>query len=185
MNPTKLSALFAMSKCRKSTNQPQSYLRAKAFTAQTTKRHAALSRTFTNEFDTFDTLTGLEQPNCSTRTRKGIVRVVAIVLGISLFLPMGHAIPAQLDPKQSPKAFAKSQIPSNKQWLCLNKLYSKESAWNPKARNGSHYGIPQGRSIYLKTATAHQQVSWGLRYISHRYQTPCQAWQHFKQRNWH
>ena len=185
MNHTKLNAQFAMSKCKKSISLIRSYLSQKAFTAQTTKRHTALSRTYANGFDSLGTLTGLEQPNCSTRTRKGIVRVVAIVLGISLFLPMGHAIPAQLDPKQSAKAFAKSQIPSNKQWLCLNRLYSKESAWNPKARNGSHYGIPQGRSIYLKTATAHQQVIWGLRYISHRYQTPCQAWKHFKQRNWH
>ena len=29
---------------------------------------------------------------------------------------------------------------------CLDKLYTAESQWNPKARNGSHYGIPQGRS---------------------------------------
>jgi len=185
MNHTKLNALFAMSKCRKSINQIQSYLSQKVSIAQITKTTRTLSRTYSNVLPSFDTLTGLEQPNCSTRTRKGIVRVVAIVLGISLFLPMGHAIPAQLDPKQSAKAFAKSQIPSKKQWLCLNRLYSKESAWNPKARNGSHYGIPQGRSIYLKTASAHKQVIWGLRYIGHRYETPCQAWKHFQQRNWH
>lgn len=185
MNHTKLNALFAMSKCRKSISLIQSYLNQKASTQQTTKTTRLLSRTYADKLDSLGTLTGLEQPNCSTRTRKGIVRVVAIVLGISLFLPMGHAIPAQLDPKQSAKAFAKSQIPSNKEWLCLNRLYSKESAWNPKARNGSHYGIPQGRSIYLKTATPHEQVTWGLRYIGHRYKTPCQAWKHFQKRNWH
>ena len=29
---------------------------------------------------------------------------------------------------------------------CLIDLYTAESRLNPKARNGSHYGIPQGRS---------------------------------------
>jgi hypothetical protein len=35
----------------------------------------------------------------------------------------------------------------------------KESRYNPKAVNGSHYGLPQGRSKYLKTATPQQQIN--------------------------
>jgi hypothetical protein len=35
------------------------------------------------------------------------------------------------------------------QFYCLDELNYKESRWNPKAKNGSHYGIPQGRSKYL------------------------------------
>ena len=41
---------------------------------------------------------------------------------------------------------------------CLIDLYTAESRLNPKARNGSHYGIPQGRSKWLATADGYKQV---------------------------
>jgi hypothetical protein len=72
-----------------------------------------------------------------------------------------------------------------KQMKCLGKLYGKESAWNPKARNGSHYGIPQGRSVWLRDQDGYAQVRWGLGYIEHRYSTPCKAYEHWKLKNWH
>ena len=71
------------------------------------------------------------------------------------------------------------------QYKCLTKLYGKESAWNPKARNGSHYGIPQGKSEWLRDQDGYTQVRWGLSYIEHRYSTPCRAYQHWKAKNWH
>ncbi len=71
------------------------------------------------------------------------------------------------------------------QMSCLSKLYGKESAWNPNAVNGSHYGIPQGRSEYLKTATAEEQIQWGLKYIDNRYGSPCAAWAFFQKNNYH
>jgi hypothetical protein len=74
---------------------------------------------------------------------------------------------------------------NKEQYQCLLKLYGKESAWNPEARNGSHYGIPQGRSTYLSTLNGYDQVQWGLDYIGHRYGEPCIAWQHFKDKGWH
>ena len=67
------------------------------------------------------------------------------------------------------KDYAKWKIGSSKQYKCLDKLWTKESNWNPKARLGSHYGIPQGRSIYLKTANPYEQIDWGLKYLSNRY----------------
>jgi hypothetical protein len=72
-----------------------------------------------------------------------------------------------------------------KEYKCLAALYGKESAWNPDAVNGSHYGIPQGRSTYLSTLNGYEQVQWGLDYIGHRYGEPCIAWQHFKDKGWH
>jgi len=148
-------------------------------------RHADTTCGYAETLDSFGTLTGLEQPNCSARTVKRLVRAVAIVMGISLFLPMASAVPATIDPKQSAKAFARSQISDKREYVCLSRLYGKESAWNYKAKNGSHYGIPQGKSIYLKTADAHAQVTWGLNYIHHRYKTPCNAWTHWRKYNWH
>ena len=50
----------------------------------------------------------------------------------------------------------------------------KESSYNPKAVNGSHYGLPQGRTKYLKTATPQQQIVWFTKYVYSRYGT-CQA----------
>jgi hypothetical protein len=80
------------------------------------------------------------------------------------------------------------------QAYCLIDLYHHESRFDPKAKNGSHYGIPQGRSEYLKTATGIKQISWGVRYIGNRYgwvdkangvPNACNAWQHFLKKGWH
>lgn len=68
---------------------------------------------------------------------------------------------------------------------CLVRLYEKESRWDPKARLGSHYGIPQGRSAWLAKADGFRQVEWGLRYIDNRYGTPCKALKFFKKNNYH
>lgn len=50
----------------------------------------------------------------------------------------------------------------------------KESNYNPKAVNGSHYGLAQGRSKYLKTATPQEQIQWFVKYVNSRYGS-CQA----------
>ena len=80
------------------------------------------------------------------------------------------------------------------QTYCLIDLYSKESNFNPKARNGSHIGIPQGRSTYLAKVGGIKQIQWGVRYIGNRYgwvdkanQIPnaCAAWNHFLMKGWH
>jgi hypothetical protein len=89
------------------------------------------------------------------------------------------------DISMTPKQYAYYSLNDIKQYKCLAFLYGKESAWNPKAVNGSHAGIPQGRSKWLLTATPIQQVEWGLRYIKHRYDTPCKARDHWLLHKWH
>jgi hypothetical protein len=71
------------------------------------------------------------------------------------------------------------------EFYCLDELYHKESRWNPKAKNGSHYGIPQGRSKYLAKVNGYKQIDWGLKYIKARHYTPCKALDHFKRKGWH
>ena len=68
---------------------------------------------------------------------------------------------------------------------CLIDLYTAESRLNPKARNGSHYGIPQGRSVYLSKVDGYKQVEWGIRYNLNRYGSMCKALDHFKIKGWH
>lgn len=76
---------------------------------------------------------------------------------------------------------------------CLEKLWAKESGWNPKASNPSGaYGIPQAKpgskmatvGADWKTSAA-TQVKWGLGYIKGRYGTPCAAWAHSQSSGWY
>jgi hypothetical protein len=87
------------------------------------------------------------------------------------------------------KTYALYLLDFNKeQHICLLRLYGKESAWNPKAVNGSHNGIPQGKSKYLARVDGYKQIQWGLSYIhNHRIYKgdTCKAWQHWKDRGWH
>ena len=100
-----------------------------------------------------------------------------------LSVNMSHARP--METAMNYKLHAYNQILDWDQFICIIELYERESNWRPKAKNGSHYGIPQGRSKYLATASPYKQIEWGVRYIKHRYGTPCKALKHFKAKGWH
>ena len=111
-------------------------------------------------------------------------RGVLVAIGITLFTP-AYADAPYVAKQLTIKEYAAILVDDKKQMSCLGKLYGKESAWNPDAVNGSHYGIPQGRSIYLKTAMPELQIKWGLKYIDNRYGSPCAAWDFFQKNNYH
>ena len=118
---------------------------------------------------------------------KRIARGVLIALVGSLCL-MPEAGSTNLnDISMTPKQYAYYSLGDVKQYKCIATLYGKESAWNPNAYNKSSgtVGIPQGKSVWLLTATPIQQVEWGLRYIKARHGTPCRALDHWKKHNWH
>ncbi len=71
------------------------------------------------------------------------------------------------------------------EFYCLDELYHHESRWNPLARNGSHYGIPQGRSKWLATVDGFKQIDWGIKYNYARHGSMCNALSHFKIKGWH
>jgi hypothetical protein len=83
---------------------------------------------------------------------------------------------------------------SEKQFPCLEQLWTKESNWNYKARNrvsGAH-GIPQALPATKMEVVGTDwrtnpvtQITWGLKYIKERYNTPCAAWSKFKRSNWY
>ena len=150
------------------------------------KRNTALSRTYTNEFDINGTLTAQSLSKAHREPLRGVARGVLVAIGISLCImpDAGGSIPKQY---VTYKQFALHQLGYDlEQYKCLVKLYGKESAWNPKAKNGSHYGIPQGRSIYLSKVDGYKQIQWGLDYIAHRYDADtCKALNHWKAKGWH
>lgn len=83
---------------------------------------------------------------------------------------------------------------NERQYNCLNELWTQESNWNYKSRNkvsGAH-GIPQALPASKMNIISTDwrtnpvtQIRWGLRYISIRYETPCKAWAKHKRINWY
>jgi hypothetical protein len=112
-------------------------------------------------------------------------RGVLVAIGITLFTPAYADAPDEAKQYVSAKEYAAYKLQNIQQYKCLASLYGKESAWDETAVNGSHYGIPQGRSEYLKTANKYEQVDWGIAYIENRYGTPCKAWDFFQKNNYH
>lgn len=74
------------------------------------------------------------------------------------------------------KLYAHTLVIDYKQFSCLEKLWTKESNWNPLAKNkkSTAFGIPQ--MLGLKEKNPMKQIDLGLKYIAHRHKTPCQAW---------
>jgi hypothetical protein len=125
---------------------------------------------------------------------------ISFIAIIGMFLSLASPAEAQA-PKMSqiqllqnlamnnPKDYARIALKkynwSAKQYTCLAKLWGKESGWNHLADNphSTAFGIAQ----MLKEKNKHPmaQINNGLRYIEHRYGTPCAAWQHWQRRNWY
>ena len=117
-------------------------------------------------------------------------------------LAMVSAVSRQVELARKPvgaKKVAKSILMdeygfSEKQYQCLNTLWTKESNWNYKSRNkksGAH-GIPQALPASKMSIVSTDwrtnpvtQIRWGLRYISIRYETPCKALSKYKRSNWY
>ena len=120
--------------------------------------------------------------------RSGLLATATIAIGIGLCYP-AHAVAPTFHTgvfkELSPKAYAKTQLPLN-EYRCLNRLYTLESNWRTKAYNKSGaYGIPQLKNILIKDMSGIDQVRYGLKYIKHRYNTPCVALHHFNTKGWH
>jgi uncharacterized protein YabE (DUF348 family) len=103
----------------------------------------------------------------------------------------------QVDPgsaKAVARAMAAERGWGDSEFVCLEKLWTKESNWRWNAENTSSgaYGIPQalpgskmasaGSDWRTNPAT---QISWGLDYIAGRYGTPCAAWNHSMSVGWY
>ena len=146
-----------------------------------------LTSTYTNEPILSGTLSQQSLSKAHREPYKGVARGVLVAIGILLCFMPNAGSSNMTDIKMTPKQYAYYSLNDLKQYKCLATLYGKESAWNYKAYNPSSgtVGIPQGKSVWLLTATPIQQVEWGLRYIKHRYETPCNALQHWRTYNWH
>lgn len=126
----------------------------------------------------------------SARARKARARVVAIVSGTALFMSIAPVSSGSIDPIKYVKELAKEQL-TDKQELCHHEIVYRESRWDPRAKNGSHYGLYQGKSKSLKNASTIKQWWWYWHYVAHRYgwteyDEPdyCKALHHLKTKGW-
>ena len=137
------------------------------------------------------TLSSLEPFRGSERALKRIARSVAIVIGISLCVPMSHATSGSIE-AIDPKDYIRLALPK-KEAVCLSRLIGKESAWNHQAIGNLNsptkqyvYGLLQLKNPIVKDKSPIEQIHFGLKYIDHRYQgDTCKAWKHWKDKGWH
>ena len=151
-------------------------------------RNTALTSTYSNEFDSHGTLTAQSLSKAHRKPLRGVACGVLVAIGIALcIMPYaGSSEPVQQKTYIDYKTYSLYLLDFNyKEYKCLTILYGKESAWNPLAKNGSHYGIPQGKSEWLKQQDGWTQVQWGLDYIGNRYGEPCIALDHWSKYGWH
>jgi hypothetical protein len=110
--------------------------------------------------------------------------VIPLFIALNIGLLKDYSV-ASSDRINHYRQWAFMQLNDLDQFYCLDELNFKESRWNPKAKNGSHYGIPQGRSKWLATVDGYKQIDWQLKYIKKRYDNPCNALQHHKIKGWY
>jgi hypothetical protein len=133
-------------------------------------------------------LTSLVRSTLSTRARRRASSRRALLTGV-LCLVVAIPSPTWADTQSSKdrfKLYLHSRVIKDKQYQCAYALYMAESKFDSRAKNGSHYGIPQLRNKKLKNLDGYTQIDWGIRYTKARYSGDyCLAWQHFKDKGWH
>ena len=142
-----------------------------------------------NGFDTRGTLRARAHQGLRA-SLKGEACLVAIASGISLSIATPLDAQASNQAIRYVKELAEYQL-TDKQEACHNNIVYRESRWDPKAKNGSHYGLYQGRSNSLKNASTVKQWWWYWHYVTHRYGVTeydepnyCKALHHLKTKGW-
>lgn len=127
---------------------------------------------------------------------------IALIMATALLIPFGTPAEAEAPHKpveviltaeqialQNPKQYAKEQFTKynweDSQFACLGKLWGKESAWNHLADNPESTAFGIAQMLGEDSTEPHIQINNGLRYIQHRYQNPCAAWQFWQRNNWY
>lgn len=124
---------------------------------------------------------------------KRLALFIVAVFILTYFMPIKTADSPRIKhtwTKVDSKAYAKDRLSAweNKQWKCLDKLWTKESHWKSDAYNTVKVmgrnagGIPQLLGMSPKIPPT-DQIDRGLDYIIYRYGTPCKAL-YFHERNW-
>ena len=108
-----------------------------------------------------------------------------LLLCLGLCLAAGLPANAKAQDQQTWEVHLLKITRDYKEYKCVKRLIFKESSNNPDARNGSHYGLPQGRTRYLASASPTAQITWMMKYIRARYDDGCSALRHSNTKGWY
>lgn len=138
--------------------------------------------------------------------KRHIVAVTILVVAI-IFAPVGNDVSvnvgvtfnpnhkpptkATMEQKRANKVMAMKFAKAGYGWdlrqrQCVYKLFTAESRFDHLAKNqqgSSAFGIAQ--MLNEKNTDPAIQILNAYKYIKHRYDTPCRAWQHHVTRNWY
>ena len=192
MKNTWSNAVYAMNQCARFIAVSVFNSKALGSTLRISKmRNADLSRTYANVLPRFGTLSARSHQGFNSRL-KGVARVLAVVIGLSLSIASIDRSEASIVPNKKLRELANYQL-TDKQYQCHNEIVHRESSWNINAVNGSHYGYYQLKIKAIKGKPYDYQFYTYWYYVSSRYsfdvsnpEIPdyCKALHHLKTKGW-
>jgi hypothetical protein len=189
MKNTWLNAVYAMNQCARFIAVSASSSKVPGFTQLIpSKSPRRLSRHYSEMQSAFGTLSARSHQGFNSRL-KGVARVLAVVIGISLSSAVLPRLEASIVPNKKLRELANYQL-TDKQYKCHNEIVHRESSWNINAVNGSHYGYYQLKIKAIKGKPYDYQFYMYWYYVSSRYgldyEIPdyCKALHHLKTKGW-
>lgn len=128
---------------------------------------------------------GFQSQNASPKAQLARCKLVGIAVFILIFcFEKTYSVAANYNTNHYRQS-AFIQLNDLDEFYCIDELWHKESRWQPNAKNphSSAYGIPQ--ILGMKEKNGMKQVLIGLKYVKHRYDTPCKALAHHKAKGWY
>ena len=132
-------------------------------------------------------LRGTQAPKgASLRTLRQLKLQLCLCIGLLSLQTL--PVKADTNATDAYKIYAHIKVGSYKEFVCLEKLWTLESNWRPKAKNkdSSAYGIPQ--LLNMKETNPYKQIDLGLKYIANHklYKgNACKALDHHKRKGWY
>jgi hypothetical protein len=116
---------------------------------------------------------------------------VSVNVDVELKHPVKAQTKATMEQKKANKIMAMRYAKAGWNWdrtqrRCVYSLFMKESRFDHLAKNqqgSSAFGIGQVLKETSKDPAI--QILNAYKYIKHRYDTPCKAWNHSQRRNWY
>jgi hypothetical protein len=194
MKITWSNAAYAMNQCARFIAVSVSNLKVlDSIQRISSKSPRRLSRDYSQMQSAFGTLSARSHQGFNSRL-KGVARVLAVVIGLSLSMAFMPRLEASIVPNKKLRQLANYQL-TDKQYQCHNEIVHRESSWNINAignKSGTKqtHGYYQIKSESVKGKPYDYQFYMYWYYVSSRYgldyEIPdyCKALHHLKTKGW-
>ena len=130
----------------------------------------------------------------SWKVRSGVVLLIVLSMVWIIRHPTGVTPPpkelsqvqtkATWEEKRESKRIARTYAQAGwgwegREWECLKYLWSSESRFDHLADNPESTAFGIAQRLGERSKNPRIQILKGLRYIAHRYESPCRAWSHW------